>query len=135
MKVVEKLFIEYLRVPIEEYTNKYLAAKSVLEITEETGTVYHKRVEEIRDKVSDKIPLSIFKATRFLKSKETRLVILKGNERIEFNKREGDDYRIREELGRSMEEINKMVVRSMKSYNSDRARKAEDADFEFEEHV
>jgi hypothetical protein len=135
MKVVEKLFIEYLRVQPEEYVKKYLSAKSVLELSEDNNSAYIKRAEAMRDQVSEKIPISLFKANRFLTTKETRLTITKGRERIEFNKREGDDYKIREQLGKNMEEMNRMVVRSMSKYNSDRARKAEDSDFEFEEHV
>lgn len=122
MKVVEKLFLSYLGIAPDDYVKKYLAATSVLDITDETG-VQRKKVFDMRDKISDEFPFSLFKATSFLAAKETRLMIRLGDETISLNKKEGDDYKLRDALGRFIERVNTIVIESMNKYNTDRGRK------------
>lgn len=131
MKVIEKLFIHYLQTNGDEHVNKYLAARAILEITDRS------RIKEINDfatEISDRFPLSIYKASRFLSSKETKLLMTaKNGQRFEINKYEGDDYRLREDMGRFIEKVNALVVDSMDKYNSDRARLKPQSEFDLSE--
>lgn len=136
MKVVEKLFNNYLNVEEDRYIKKYLAAMSVLELTEPSNSADMKKVKSMRDNLSKEFPISIFKAARFLEAKETRLTYSKGrNKVVELNKMRGHDYKLRDHLGIFIEELNAVVVRSMSKYNTDRGRSNddEDEDFGFEE--
>lgn len=132
MKVIEKLFLSYLQIPNDDYLNKYFMAKSILDITEEQNSDYLKRISVLRQNIHKNAPISIFKVTRFLASKESTLSIVKNNQRIEFHKSHGDDYKLREYLGLFIEEINTMIVTSMSKYNTDRGRGKTQTDFDFE---
>lgn len=132
MKVIEKLFLSYLQIPNDDYLNKYFMAKSILDITEEQNSDYLKRISVLRQNIHKNAPISIFKVTRFLVSKESTLSIVKNNQRIEFHKSHGDDYKLREYLGLFIEEINTMIVTSMSKYNTDRGRGKTQTDFDFE---
>jgi hypothetical protein len=107
-------------------------AKSILDITEEQNSDYLKRISVLRQNIHKNAPISIFKVTRFLVSKESTLSIVKNNQRIEFHKSHGDDYKLREYLGLFIEEINTMIVTSMSKYNTDRGRGKTQTDFDFE---
>lgn len=132
MKVIEKLFLSYLQIPTDDYLNKYFMAKSIMDITEEPNSDYNKRIIELRQQIHKNAPISIFKVVRFLGSKESTLNIVKNNQRIEFHKSHGDDYKLREYLGIFIEEINKMVITSMSKYNTDRSRGTQQTEFDFE---
>lgn len=133
MKVVEKLFVNYLNIQASEYEQKYLSAMSVLEITEPKTSEAMKKVRLMRDHISDAFPISIFRASRFLKSKETKLFFKIKTKQIEINKARGDDYKLRDELGVFIEKLNGIVISSMSKYNTDRGRNTNaEPDFDFD---
>ena len=136
MKVVEKLFNTYLQVSPEDYVNKYISAMSVLAITEPPDSIELKRVRIMRDRLNKEFPISIFKATRFLQGKETRLTYMTDkNKSLCMDKSKGHDYKIRDCLGVVIEDVNTIVVRSMSKYNTDRGRNSEPEDMDFNEYT
>jgi hypothetical protein len=131
MKVIEKLFVHYLQIRADDYMNKYLAGKSVLDITEDENTETMKEIMRARDCLGENYPISLIHATRFLSGKETKLTLTYNRRRIELNKARGDDYKLREQLSKFIELVNRGVVKSMSKYNTDRGR-SNNADTEFD---
>lgn len=126
MKVVEKLFINYLQTPSNEYVNKYLAAKAVLDITEPQGSQTLKEVHDLRDRIHARVPISVFKAQLFLSSNDKTLTLKIDGKEVTYSKMRGHEYLMAEFLGDFLDEINARVVRSMAKYNTDRGRGPKD---------
>ena len=132
MKVVEKLFITYLNIPYNQFMSKYTAARSLLNITENNDSDLNKQADKLKDNISARFPISIYKAEAFLKRNETKLMFNIDGKAFELNKSRGDDYKLIEDLGRFNEKINGIVMESMDKYNTDRGRSTAEIEIDFD---
>jgi hypothetical protein len=121
MKVVEKLFINYLSMPIYPASDNYIAARRLLQLTEPPRSELIKKAISLRDIIHPACPISVFKAEAFLNSGVSKIDIIKDEQRISLNKNDGWDFRIKEFLGLFVESINEIVIDSVDKYNTDRA--------------
>lgn len=125
MKVVEKLFNAYNQVPSHQYREKYLAAVSILELTDGENGERMNKVKKMRDRLSENFPISIYQAIHFLESPVSRYAIMRADRtRFELNKARGDDIRVKEALAHFVERVNAQLVKSLEAYNTDRGRAA-----------
>lgn len=132
MKVVEKLFNSYNQVASDRYLEKYLAAVSVLELTDGDSGDRMAKVRKLSARISDAYPVSVHKAVYFLHAPVSKLTfIARDNSRITFDKARGDDLNLHEALGRFIERVNAELVKSLEAYNTDRGRVEADDDDAF----
>lgn len=123
MKVVEKLFVAYSQIPADNYLDKYIAATGVVRLTDSSGASLS-RLRALSSVLSTRYPVSVHLAKAFLDGRASRLSVGKT---IVLDKARGDDLAIRQDFYVFLEEVHGVVVASLENYNTDRARRLEEA--------
>lgn len=128
MKVIEKLFVNYIGVHPENYVLKITSGISILSLA---NNELRKNYLEKAKKLSEEFPFSVYRAITFVNAKESKLVFTEGNKRVTLDKTRGDDHKIREQISYLIEDLDKDIMNEMNGYNTDRARQKKDSDFDF----